>query len=361
MSQASKPVSVFSVAMAIIGTVIGAGYASGQELMQYFGDFGDMAIPGLLVACVGFYLYGVLGMAAARRMNNGNYAEVMSPLKNKYVSIGIDVAMVLVLYGVLVVMVAGSGALFEAQFGVSAYVGAGVLIAVTILSAWWGTKSILTGMNIAVPILIVGAVIVAIMVLINPQADPEVSKAIPRTPNPMLGNWFVAGVNYVTFNMLAAVCAIIPLAVTFRSNSKVHLGAGFAALVLVILAGLLVMGIVANYVIVQHEALPMLALAKGISPMVGYLYAVFMFAAIFSTAIGVLLGLLERFKNVSFYKPRYDRPVTIVLLLATLVMSKVGFITLVGTVYPFFGYLSLAVVAFMLVNYFYYAPGRKRG
>ncbi|MDR1125732.1 MAG: hypothetical protein LBM64_06685 [Deltaproteobacteria bacterium] len=361
MSQEIKAVSVFSVAMAIIGTVIGAGYASGQELMQYFGDFGDMAASGLTVTGICFFIYGVIGMATARRMNNGNYAEVMSPMKNKYIGIVLDVALVLFLYGILVIMVAGSGALFEAQFGTSPYFGAGVCIVATIVSCWWGTKSIVAGMNIAVPILIVGAVIVGAMVLINPQADPEISRAIPRVPNPLLGNWFTAGVNYVTFNMLAATCAIIPLAITFKSNMKVYLSSAVGAAVLVGLAGVLVFCIVTNYAVVQGQALPMLVLAKGISPVVGYLYAIFMFAAIFSTAIGLMLALTERIKLLPFYKPSYARPFSVVMALATLPMSKVGFITLVGTIYPFYGWISIGIVAFMIFNYFYYAPGKNRG
>ena len=360
MSQQAKSVSFFSVAMTIIGTVIGAGYASGNELMQYFGDYGDMAPAGLVVTGIFFFVYGMIGMLTARRMNNGNYAEVMAPMKNKFIGIALDVALVLFLYGILVIMVAGAGALFAEQFGTSTYVGSGVLIVLTILSCWWGTKSIMAGMNIAVPILIVGALIVAALVIINPQADPEVSRAIPRTPNPMLGNWFMAGANYVAFNMLAACCAVIPLAITFKNNVKVFTSAATAAIILVGLAGMLVVGIVANYAVVQGTTLPMLVLAKGISPVIGYLYAIFMFAAIFSTAIGLMLALTERLKLMPFFKPHYERPVAIVIMGATLAMSKVGFTTLVGTIYPFYGWISIAIVLFMLFNFFYYAPGKNR-
>ena len=360
MSGPIKTVGIFSVAMAIIGTTIGAGYASGQELMQYFGDFGEMAVPGLVVSGIGFFLYGILGMLTARRMNCGVYSEVMSPRKNIYVAIGIDVALVLILYGTLTIMVAGSGALFEAQFGTSTYVGALVMIVVTLVSSWWGTRSIVAAMNTAVPILVVGAIIVACVVIINPQVDPELSKTIRREPNPALVNWFVAGINYVTFNMLAVVCVIIPLGLKLKSKTQVFTSSAFAALALVVMAGLLVFGIAANYAVVHTEALPMLALAKGIAPAVGYLYAIFMFAAIFSTAIGVMLALLERFKSFKIYKPHYERPAAIAMMVATLPMSKVGFITLVGTVYPFYGYVSIAIVLFMLYNYFYYAPGRNR-
>ena len=50
--------SAFSIAMALVGTLIGAGYASGQELMQFFGAFGAKGIIGIVIALVFFFQIG---------------------------------------------------------------------------------------------------------------------------------------------------------------------------------------------------------------------------------------------------------------------------------------------------------------
>ena len=41
-------VTTFKVAATYIGTVIGAGFASGQEILQFFSVFGNMGILGLI-------------------------------------------------------------------------------------------------------------------------------------------------------------------------------------------------------------------------------------------------------------------------------------------------------------------------
>lgn len=40
------------ISMAFVGVLVGAGFASGQEAMQYFVSFGEMGLWGVLVAAV---------------------------------------------------------------------------------------------------------------------------------------------------------------------------------------------------------------------------------------------------------------------------------------------------------------------
>ncbi|MEG0620682.1 MAG: hypothetical protein RR477_06115, partial [Raoultibacter sp.] len=49
---------VIKLAGALVGTLIGSGFASGQEVMQFFTSYGLAGIIGCLVAMV---LFGLLG------------------------------------------------------------------------------------------------------------------------------------------------------------------------------------------------------------------------------------------------------------------------------------------------------------
>ena len=49
----------FQIAGAFIGVIVGAGFASGQEILQFFTSFGPISIVGTLVATV---LFAFLGM-----------------------------------------------------------------------------------------------------------------------------------------------------------------------------------------------------------------------------------------------------------------------------------------------------------
>ena len=44
--------NALSAAMVLIGTFIGAGFASGQEVIQYFGIFGNYGVVGILISCL---------------------------------------------------------------------------------------------------------------------------------------------------------------------------------------------------------------------------------------------------------------------------------------------------------------------
>ena len=46
----------FKIAMAFVGIIIGAGFASGQEMIQYFTSFGTWGIIGTLASIFIFRL-----------------------------------------------------------------------------------------------------------------------------------------------------------------------------------------------------------------------------------------------------------------------------------------------------------------
>ena len=54
--------SIFTLASVYVGTVIGAGFASGQEILQFFGKHGYKGILGVMVITVLFSLLGALDL-----------------------------------------------------------------------------------------------------------------------------------------------------------------------------------------------------------------------------------------------------------------------------------------------------------
>ncbi|MFF2755834.1 hypothetical protein ACFVR1_19255 [Psychrobacillus sp. NPDC058041] len=49
----------FQIGSAIIGIIVGAGFASGQEILQFFSSFGYFGITGSILAAI---LFAFLGM-----------------------------------------------------------------------------------------------------------------------------------------------------------------------------------------------------------------------------------------------------------------------------------------------------------
>ncbi|MBC8080240.1 MAG: hypothetical protein H7X86_07830, partial [Gorillibacterium sp.] len=50
---------ILQVAFTYVGTIVGAGFASGQEILQFFTRYGWMAVPTISVAAFLFIWLGI--------------------------------------------------------------------------------------------------------------------------------------------------------------------------------------------------------------------------------------------------------------------------------------------------------------
>ena len=65
----------------IIGTIIGAGFASGQEIYSFFNVYRENGFLGIIIASVliGFVIYKVLKMSD--QLNTQNYKDLLKKIK----------------------------------------------------------------------------------------------------------------------------------------------------------------------------------------------------------------------------------------------------------------------------------------
>ena len=57
-----KKISVLEIATVFTGSFLGAGFLSGQELLQFFGVFGGYGLAGMVLAIAAFCLFSLLVM-----------------------------------------------------------------------------------------------------------------------------------------------------------------------------------------------------------------------------------------------------------------------------------------------------------
>lgn len=114
MKNAIKAVCV------IIGTVIGAGFASGKEIYIFFNVYGAKGLFGIIVASVmtGIIIYKVLMQIRNRDVEN--YKEYLEKLKiNKKIREILNIIINIFLLISFYIMIAGFCAYFNQEFHVS--------------------------------------------------------------------------------------------------------------------------------------------------------------------------------------------------------------------------------------------------
>ena len=65
------------IAANLAGTIIGAGFASGQELTQFFVAYGSMGLTGLLVTCLLFTWLGIQILEISYKIHATSYHELL--------------------------------------------------------------------------------------------------------------------------------------------------------------------------------------------------------------------------------------------------------------------------------------------
>lgn len=347
----------FGMAMTYVGTVIGAGFASGQELFQFFGAFGVRGIIGTVIAGVLFSFLGVACMLTARNFGTGDYEKVVSP-NNKVVKLFFNLLITFFSFGVMVIMFAGAGALFATLTGQNPTIGAAIMIAITVLVVLLGSEATLNSFSVIVPVMVIIGVITAIISFA--QGGDAISSAPIHIERAAANNWILSAFLYVSFNTICAICVLAPMGFEAKSRKDAKVGGILGGTTLGVLALFIVLGIITNQTEMLTSDMPMYAVAASVHKVLGGAYAFMLLAAIFTTAAGLLFGLVERletYDNLPLVKNR--KLVVLIIAALGLVGSLAGFTTLVGTLYPFTGYLGFLIIATLCYNFF--KSNKKKG
>ena len=202
MKDNSKSVNlnVLNVALMFVGAIMGAGFASGREIWQFFGVFGEKGQIGVLLVGVLFIMLGTMTAYIARKLNTSDMGRIIVPGNNQKISNLISWFMAFILFTVLINMTAACGAMLNQLFGINRLIG-GVLIAVLVIITVLGEfQRISKVFRFIMPVLFAAVVTVSIIVIFSCEktaADPASLK-----PSPIAGNWILAACLYISYNIL---------------------------------------------------------------------------------------------------------------------------------------------------------------
>jgi uncharacterized membrane protein YkvI len=343
LDQNSRAGLLIKVMTVYAGTVIGAGFASGQEIMQFFISFGVYGLWGVGLATVLFVYLGLLIMFLATRLQTSNYQELLRYLLGKRAGRVMDFISLLMLPGGLVVMLAGSGAVFSEQLGLPRLLGTSLAAVVTCLVVMKGLPGVLTANIILVPLKISALVVVSLLALLHQgallQPFPD---ALPV--NRVAGHWSWSSVLYVSYNMVVPVAVLSSLGRTVPVGIGM-LGGALGGLILGITAGLITLAGLAFYPEVLNYQVPVLFIARSAGFMLQSLLSLLIRTAILTTAIAGAHGFASRLAPGGGWRYRLAG---IGATLLAMPLASLDFNCLVQLLYPLFGYAGL-ILLFALI------------
>ncbi len=349
-----KGVSTLKVAATYIGTVVGAGFATGQELLQFFSKFGAMGLAGLLVSAVMFIVFGYIIMDLGKNLNARSHVEIILYSSGSQIGTAIDYIITIFLFGSFSAMIAGTGALFTQQLNLPGLLGNILMAVLTALTVLTGINGVINSISFVVPFLLTAVIGTSVFSIIN--TPPDIAHAaINAGRSGLMNNWFLAAVLYVSYNTILSIAVLGPLGASAQNKKAIRNGS--------ILGGLgLGMGSVMIYLALSGNAkeiagleVPMIYVASKISYFAQIIYALVLTAEVYTTSVGALYGFAARITDIQ-NNPVKGRIVVAVSTLAALLASQFGFSNLVKYLYPVVGYCGII----LLVSLAYTTFSNKR-
>ncbi len=329
------------IAGAFIGVIVGAGFASGQEILQFFTGFGWMGIAGGVLATFFFAFLGMNLTQLGSRLQTDSHKDVIYHICGKYLGMAVDFIITFFLFGVAVVMLAGSGSIFEEQFGIPSMAGNIIMAVVTILTVCLNIQKVISIISLVTPFLLLMVVIISVYALSTMGLDFSEVQKLAESQTPAASNWFMGGLLYVSYNIAAGAAMLAVMGGTTKNEKQAGLGGILGGVGLGVLILLINVAMLVKMDVVEGSPMPILALANEISPAFGLLMFAVLLGMIYNTAVGMLYAFTARV--VKRENPKFN--VFVVLFgAAAFGASFIGFITLVGTVYPLMGYLGFTLI-----------------
>ena len=204
-----QKIGTLRLALTFAGCFLGAGYVSGQELWQYFGAFGARGLLGLVLAIVLLGGTGVLLLRLSARTGIEAMDALIVRADIPWLRTAVGVLTAALLFGVVCIMAAGIGALGEQMLGLPVWLGAAIACVLIAAAAYFGLGGMVSVFTVAVPCMIVAALVIAGIRL--HRAGLTAAAFAAGDTNPMLGSWATSAVNYAAYNFFATVGILAPL------------------------------------------------------------------------------------------------------------------------------------------------------
>ena len=345
-----KSLNPIKLAFTFAGLYLGAGYVSGQELYQFFGNFGPMAYAGLCLTMFLIFIFGymIIRVAQISGIKEMDKIIVFQDLPKIRGLVGI--IQTIFIFGIVIIMCAGTGALLNQTLGIPTYIGSGCFAILLVILACRGIKGLVSILSTMVPILIAVTVIICIIALLKNGLSNLAFPEMENT-NPLLNNWLLASIIYVTYSLFCEIGILTPLAHLIDNKKATVIGVALGSFFLLCLAGSIIMAM-AIYPNSINSELPMLAVSTEINTIISYVYAVLLFLCMLSASLSSTIAIVNYGTHKFGLSDRKKPLVIIILVIIAWLFSLFGFGDLIGVIYPICGYFGCFALLMVTVHYF---------
>ena len=335
--------------------VMGSGFATGQEILQFFTSYGYASIALLGMNLIGFLLIGPMILQAGFENARAAKAEQTCQMSHfqyfcgRTIGTFYDWFLPASMFAGMVILISGSGATLHEYYGINHFVGALIMAAAALIAYIAGFQRFVKVVSFIGPTIIAFTVFVGVVTLIR---DWDGLALVNDYPNEMHARQpvpfpWLSGLLYISYNLSGGSKYYTALGSTAHTVKEAVWGAviGTAALMAAIL--LMNCAMLTDIGQTALQDVPTLYLTKKISYSLGAVFSIILIMGIFSSCSAMLWTVSEKFVTQGSGKSYLFAACTCI---AAFLLGLLPFAELVGTVYTILGYVGLVFAGFVIAK-----------
>ena len=332
------------IALVIIVALIGAGFASGQEIYLFFFSYGKRGIFGIAVSAIllGIIIYKTMIIIKKNKITT--YKEfLLSIVPEKWrkekvleiINIIINIFILITFY----IMIAGFGGYLAETIKIPQIIGSSILAIMCVIIMSKETKGIVKVSEIIVPILIVFIVVIGVYTVISTNVANKIEQM-----NIINGSsWLVSGVLYASYNTILLIPVLISVnnIIDRREVSKTSIVITFMIFLLATAVFVSMLKIDVN---IKRIEMPVSYVISTQLSKLKVLYGIVILTSILTTAISLIAGLMQNVKEKS------NKKIMLCLIcIISIFITQIGFSALINYLYPIFGYIGIIQILLIAI------------
>lgn len=320
----------------ILGTIIGAGFASGKEIVSFFNKFSNMGIVGIGLSSL---LFGITIFAIMSISKNVDVSEFKELVNNNRLIVFIMKAFSFVCF---CIMLSGISTFLNKQYSINFWFGTsffGAVCFIFFLLKFSGLEKI---NYFLVPIILLGIVLINFKTYNNIE-NVVIDYTYKNTHN-LLKNWFQAALLYAGYNSILLLPILLEMKNYLFSKKQILCISCLTALLIFLVALLMYFALNNYYPDVIYSEMPILLITKSINKFLSHYYSIIVIMAIFTTAFSAGYVFLRLNKEKHYFRNN------VLMCASGVVLAKVGFANLVDVCFPIFGYIGILQIFYIIWN-----------
>lgn len=321
----------WNIAMVFAGTVIGAGFASGQELNQYFVKYGKSGVYGILLSVLLFTFLAAIVLCKISITGAENPSQYFGTNCPSIFKKSYSVLSCAFMFITFCTMITATGEMFEECLGFNKAIGIAIIYVLCVVAFKNGEKGTVYINRLLTPVIIIVTICIFLYTYLFDYVETFNASDLVYNPG-------TSSVVYVSYNTLGIIAIFTSVSNMVKNKTTAILAALTGGFVL-LLTSLCIWYLLSNNNFADAK-IPMIA---ALNKTVRWAYIPVLFCAMATTAVSCGFTVIKAFQI-------NDNVIIALMLVVSYVISFVGFKRLVADVYAIFGYVGFGIGLYTIVD-----------